>query len=244
LLGGFTDLPNEMMKILGIGEIFTEEMNETMKRVKARIEPIIANMDQDEMKKKIESKIMPDVKRLAQIFEDLGLVAGRTLPEQALVLGASAFEVYLKDITANIIANSSRIAGRFRQEIKTGFNLARLEAYKNDVKRTKGEIAAETVTLEPNRIRLILRRLIGWDDVFPTKDVERRFVRIVATRNLIIHRAGLIDTKFKRLTGDVALIGEPLDVTRRYSLESLLFLSELAESVELRLHSKMKRTVR
>ncbi len=244
IFGGFTEFPNEMLKIIGIGDILTEEMNEMMKRVKARAEPIIANQDQAEMRKKLEEKILPDVKRLAQIVEDFGLVAGRTLPEQALVLGASAFEVYLKDITANIVANNSKIASKFREEIKNGLTLARLDAYRNDVKRTKGEIAAETVQLEPNRIRLILKRLIGWNEIFVSKDAERRFVRIIAIRNLIIHRAGQVDTKFKRITKHPGPVDQALEINRAYSLESLTFLTELVELVESNLHPKTNSLLR
>ncbi|MDE1852585.1 MAG: hypothetical protein KGI38_02425 [Thaumarchaeota archaeon] len=240
LLGGFAELPNEIMKIIGIDAILMEEMNEMIKRVKVRAEPLIANLDQEQLKKRVQDKILPDVKRLTQVFEDLGLVAGRTLPEQSLILGVSAFEIYLKDITSEMVAKNPRIEKRFSKEIKSGFNLSRLEAYRDDARRTKGEIAADAIKLEPNRIRLILRRLFDWDGIFVSRDIERKFVRIVATRNLIIHRAGLVDSKYKRLTDYNGRVGHLIVVTRRYSLESLSCLSDLVKLAELRLHPKQR----
>ncbi|MBI2183336.1 MAG: hypothetical protein HYU39_00090 [Thaumarchaeota archaeon] len=216
---------------MGIDKIMNEEMTNMQRRVEERLAPKFAALNKEKIEKDLQKLLMPDMKRWVKVFKDLGLVVGQTLPEQALVLGVSAFEVYMRELTSVIVANNPLVAERFNEEIKAGFTLGILAEYRDDAKRTKGEVVADTIKLDPNRLKLVLKRMIGWEQLFPDQESERFFVRIIESRNLVIHRAGLVDPKFKRVTRYKGSIDHPLKISRKYTIRVLNFLGILGSEI-------------
>jgi hypothetical protein len=236
-IGPILDLRNQVMKETG--------MDEVMKRFEKQIEAEAKEQfrgkskeELDEYGKNIVRRIRPQIRKVKEIFEDLNLVMSSTLREQALVLAVSAFEGYVREITSSIVSLNPSVRRRFHKEIEEGLSRRKLEDYREDALRAQGEIVAENVKLEPNAMRSIFRKLVERDDLFSDAETERRYVRILESRHLVIHRAGLVDPKFRRITKHKGPIDQPLEISGRYVSQSINLLGGLANRAELLIHQK------
>lgn len=231
-IGAFTSFPIQFTRFLGIdGKLRVIE-----RRLHRQLSVKLGERYMTKIQEEIDAVFEPYSSKIQTIFKDLGLVMNQTLPEQALVLGVSAFEVYLREITVSIIALNPSVRRKFHKEIERGLSREKLEEYKEDAKRTQGEIVAESVGLELNRFKSLLGRIIGQQSVFLDEQEERWYVKITERRNIIVHRAGLIDPKFRKATGYRGAIGRPIIVKRRSTLRSLALLMALAYRIETRFH--------
>jgi len=182
--------------------------------------------------KEIVKRLKPRLKKIADMFEDVELVMDQTLLEQALIVAVSAFEVYLHEITVSIITLNPRVRRKFHEEIAGALSLSKLEGFKEDAKRTEGEIVAESVRLETRKIKNLLKRLIASENIFGDAEIEKKIHRIFECRHVVIHRAGLIDPKFKKATRFKGAIDTQMVITRRYVLDSIRLLGNIAQKIE------------
>jgi hypothetical protein len=234
-IGVFLDLQKEMTKTLGFDDLM-RKIEETMEAHFKREIELKGKEYLEKVGKEMANRLKPGMKRIVTMFEDLGLVIDQTLLEQALVMAVSAFEVYLRELAVSIVTLNPSIRKRFTPEIESELSLARLEDYKDDVKRTKGEIVADLFKLEPRRVKSVLKRLTGMEDVFDGHQTERKVRRILECRHIVIHRAGLIDPKFKKVTKYKGAIDRQIEISRRYVLESISVLQKVVDSVERTVH--------
>jgi hypothetical protein len=231
-IGSFVNLPNQMMEAVGMDTV----MKKVKKQVETEAKEEFNRKSKDELQalgKTITRQFKPQLKKMKEIFDDLELVMSSTLREQALVLAVSAFEVYLREITSSIVTLNPGTRRRFHEEIENGLSRRKLEDYGEDARRAQGEIVAESVKLDPNSMRSLLRKLIQRDDLFTDAEMERRFVRILESRHLVIHRAGFVDPKFRRVTKHRGPIDRPLDLSRRYILQSINLLEKLVDGIQV-----------
>jgi hypothetical protein len=234
-IGVFFDMQKELGQILGIDDL----MKEIEKTIEAHLKKELELKGKEQIEesgKRVFKRLKPWIEKISEMFEDLGLVMDQTLLEQALVMAVSAFEVYLRELAVSIVTLNPGIRKRFTPEIESELSLARLEDYKDDVKRTKGEIVADLVKLEPRRVRSVLRRLIGEEDVFGGRQTEQKVRRILECRHIVVHRAGLIDPKFKKVTKYRGAIDRQIEISRRYVLESIGVLQKVVDRVESAVH--------
>ena len=237
-IGAFLNLPTQLMKLTGMDELMKDVEKELETKAKEHFQ---AKYDSETIKKKGEEivrRLKPQIKKLSQIFEDLNLVMSSTLREQALVLAVSAFEAYLREITASIVALNPSIRRKFHQQIEQHLTRTRLEEYREDARRTQGEIVAELVRLEPNRIKSMLRKLLGIENIFGDNKIEQKFVKILELRHIVIHRAGLIDPKFKKVTKYKGAIDSQVKISRRYVIQSIGLLERVANRVEMGINDR------
>jgi hypothetical protein len=234
-IGVFLDLQREFEQMLGIDDL----MKEIEKTIEAHFKKELELKGKEQIEesgKRIFKRLKPWIEKISEMFQDLGLVMDQTLLEQALVMAVSAFEVYLRELAVSIVTLNPGVRKRFTPEIESELSLARLEDYKDDVKRTKGEIVADLVKLEPRRVKSVLRRLIGTEDVFDGRQTEQKVRRILECRKIIVHRAGLIDPKFKKATKYKGAIDRQIEISRRYVLESIGVLQKVVDRVESAVH--------
>jgi len=229
------DIPRELMQSIGIDD-FMKDVEKAMEaRFKAQCE-LKGKEHFERIAKDIIKRLKPRIKKISVIFEDLGLVMDQTLREQALVVAVSAFEVYLKEIAVSIVTLNPSIRRKFNKEIEIELSRAKLEDYKEDAKRTQGEIVADLVKLDTRRIKSLLKRLVGIENVFGDRKTELKVRRIFERRHIVIHRAGLVDPKFKKATKYRGAIDRQIEISRRYVLESIGVLEELAKRMETHIH--------
>jgi len=235
-IGVFPDIQKEYAQMLGIDDLMGKIEKTMEAHLKTEYE-LKGKEHLEKVGKEMVKRLKPRFKKILWMFEDLGLVMDQTLLEQALVLAVSAFEVYLHELAVSIVTLNPGIRKRFTPEIESELSLARLEDYKDDAKRTQGEIVADLVRLEPRRVRSLLRRLVGMENVFGDRQMEQKVRRILECRHIVVHRAGLIDPKFKKVTKYKGAIDRQIKITRRSVLESIGVLQKIVDRVESAVHS-------
>ena len=148
----------------------------------------------------------------------------------------SAFEVYLRELAVSVIMLNPSIRRKFHDENNKMIDAGKLEEYNQDAKRAQGEIVADLFRLDTNRIRSLLKRLIGLDSVFASRQTELKVRNIFETRHIIIHRGGLTDSKLKKVTEFRGRIGKQIKISRKYVLDSIGVLRDLSQKIETHIH--------
>jgi hypothetical protein len=181
-------------------------------------------------------QLKPRLQKIQTMLEDLGLIMDQTLLEQALVAAVSAFEVYLRELAVSIVALNPRVRKRFHTEIGEELSVSKLEEYGQDAKRAQAEIVADLVKLDINAIKSLVDRLLHLVDVFIDRRTELRVSKIFATRHIIIHQAGFIDPRFKRITKSKSAIDKQIKLSRRFVLNSIRILKDIVQRIEKHIH--------
>jgi hypothetical protein len=141
---------------------------------------------------------------------------------QCTVLTWSAFEVLASDLFQLLINTRPRLSGLLLKDERTKrlyqskeFILA-LEEYDFDLSRSMGE-----VLLRQRRMDDLDTIRATYDVLFESRESMRTVLsdvglwRLYKTRNLIVHRAGVVDQLFLTSTGMKAELGSKLTVTPR-----------------------------
>lgn len=230
-IGVFLSFPKEVMKSYEMDKLMKDIektfeahfKSEIKKRGKQHFENIAKNL---------AKRLKPQIEKISEMLQDLGLLMDQTLLEQALIVAVSALEVYLKEIVVSVITLNKSVREKFHQEIDAGLSLAKLREYKEDAKRTQGEIVADRVRLETRPIKSLLKRLTGNQNIFGDAKTERKVREILEKRHVIIHRAGSVDPKYKKATEYKGAIDKQIVISRRYVLTSIAILTELVNRIE------------
>jgi hypothetical protein len=236
-------IPYDIMQAFGIERV----MDKTLKRVGMEMKKEFEEEFKEKGKEYFEriakdyvEHLKPQLRKVVKMFEDLDLLMDQTLLEQALVVGVTAFEVYLQELAASVIMLNPSIRKRFHAEINRMIKLAKLEEYGLDAKRTQGEIVADLIRLDTGNIKSILHRLLNLENVFTDKKTEAKICKIFETRHIIIHQAGFIDPKYKKITKSKSSIDKQITLTRRYVLNSLRTIRQIVERIENHVHRTPK----
>jgi hypothetical protein len=67
-----------------------------------------------------------------------------------------------------------------------------------------------------------------------------KVTKIFAVRHILVHQAGFIDPRFKKVTKSKESIDRQITLTRRYVLDSIKTLKLVAERIENHVHPKPK----
>lgn len=235
-IGVLLNLPQELMQLY--------EMDKLMRDIERRLEAHFkAQVDKkgkayfENIGKDVAKRLKPRAEKISEIFQDLGLLMEKTLLEQALIVAVSAFEVYLKEIVVSIVTLNKSVRKRFHKEISSALSLTKLQEYKEDATRTQGEIVADLIRLETPRIKSVLKRLIGAENIFGDNKTEKRVLKVFEKRHIIIHRAGLVDPKYKKVTKYRGAIDKQIAINRRYVLRSIALFTKLVNKVETSIRS-------
>ena len=235
-IGIFLNFPKEMMQSFEMDKLMREFERKLETHFKAEINRK-GKQHFENIAKDLARRIKPQIEKISEIFQDLGLLMDQTLLEQALVVAVSAFEVYLKEIVVSLVTLNKKVRERFHQEIDAELSLAKLQEYKEDAKRTQGEIVADRVRLETGSIKRLLKRLIENQNIFCDTKTERKVREIFEKRHIIIHRAGSMDPKYKKATKYKGAIDKQVVISRRYVLKSIAIFKELINRVEASIRS-------
>jgi hypothetical protein len=234
-IGAFLNIPQELMQSFKIDKLMREFEKRLEEHFKAEYDRK-GKQHFEDIAKDLARRLKPKIEKIAEIFEDLGLIMDQTLLEQALVVAVSAFEVYLKEIVVSIVTLNKSVRKRFHQEIDAELSLAKLQEYKEDAKRTQGEIVADRVRLDTGSIKRIFKKLIENENIFGNLKTERKVQKIFEKRHIIIHRAGTIDPKYKKVTKYKGAIDKQIKISRGYVLRSITLLKEVVNRIEASIH--------
>ena len=241
-IGVFLNFPKELMKSFEMDKLMKDIEKTFEAHFKAEIKKK-GKQHFENIAKDLAKRLKPQIEKISEMLQDLGLLMDQTLLEQALIVAVSALEVYLKEIVVSVITLNKRVRERFHQEIEAGLSLAKLREYKEDAKRTQGEIVADRVRLETRPIKSLLKRLTGNQDIFGDAKTERKIRGIFEKRHVIIHRAGSVDPKYKKATKYKGAIDRQIVISRRYVLTSITVLTELVNRIEASIWKKERGNV-
>ena len=235
-------IPTDLMQALGMDRVIDKALKRLGMEMKKEFEEEIKQKGKEYYEKATKDYVehlKRPLRKVVKMFEDLGLLMDQTLLEQALVVGVTAFEVYLQELAASIIMLNPSIRRRFHTEIDRAIKLAKLEEWRLDAKRTQGEIVASLIRLDTGNIKSILHRLLDLENVLCDKKTEAKVCKIFETRHIIIHQAGFIDPKYKKITRSKSSIDRQIILTRRYVLNSLKTLRQIVERIENHAHGTL-----
>ena len=230
-IGALLNVPKELMQTFEIDKLMKECEKKFEEHFKTEYERK-GKQHFENLAKDLARRLKPQIKRISEIFEDLGLLMEQTLLEQALVVAVSAFEVYLKEIVVSLVTLNPNMRKRFHQEIDSELSLAKLQEYKEDAKRTQGEIVADRVRLDTGSIKRLFKRLIENENIFNDFKTERKVQEIFEKRHIVIHRAGAVDPRYKKVTKHKGAIDRQIKIRRGYVLKSIALLREIVNRVE------------
>lgn len=242
-LGKFMQFLADMMASFGL-----EDILDLPRLIEGEISPIIqeklgpmleerfANLDEEKLQKaaeEFERKLAPRIPELKALTEELVLAIERVLLEQALVTAVTALEVYLYDVTIEAVAKNMYIQRRFTGRLQERFSYKALLEARGDLGLALGRVVADSYSFyKPDSLAKHLSILMG--DSAPMKDYvdKAEFMRILALRNLVVHRAGIVDKEFKERTGYKGRTGSPVSIARAAVEGAMAFAVRLAKQVQ------------
>jgi hypothetical protein len=149
-----------------------------------------------------------------------GRRAVRQILNQCALLAWSSFEVLASDIFVYLLNANPSLAGKLlkdevtRKYYKEKELTEALEEYNYDLSHHMGDALIGQKRLDDlGAIKNIYGVLLGKSDVLRNAFNEADLWRLYKTRNLIVHRAGVIDSVFQRDTGDARPVGTKLKVS-------------------------------
>jgi hypothetical protein len=232
-------IPYDMMQAFGVEGAIDKALKRVEMEMKAEFQKEIKQKGKEHYErvaKDYVEHLKPRLRNVVRIFEDLDLLMDQTLLEQALVVAVTSFEVYLRELATSIVMLNSGIRKRFYHEIDRAMRLAKLEEYRLDAKRTQGEIVADLIRLDTGNIKSILHRLLDLENVFVDRKTEAKVSKIFETRHIVIHQAGFIDPKFRKITKSKSSIDKQITLTRRFVLSSIKTMRQIVGRIENHVH--------
>jgi hypothetical protein len=158
--------------------------------------------------------------------------SAQELLRQVLVMTWSAFEILVNDTLRTLLNSKPSIIKAFadnrpyRDFLSARMLMDALEESKFNLSDSIGDVFCDVVNLDSlEKIRDAIH--IGLTS--PTVDIalkDERLWKISQQRNLVVHRRGLIDTKYLSKTSDDGSIAKPLVLDRYYIEASLMFIRD------------------
>ena len=216
-LGRIQKFVDEIMKGL-LGPTGVQELIQT--HLAPVLEARFKTMDPKETEKQLEAwvvRLTPIAVEIQSVVDDIQAATKHGLLEQALVATTSALEVYISDVTRDAIRRNVFIQRRFATQM---------------VDRLTYRYSFYDVGAVQAHVRLLLGR-----DILTDKTTRRRLDRLLAYRNLIAHRAGLVDRAFKTRTGYGGRVGLPVKISREEVEQAIAFVEDMAANVEITLRA-------
>ncbi len=231
----FQDFMNEMISLMfGFG------FDEITKAIQPTIEQFFADrfgdLTEEQMQNEgdvLAERLEPHIASMKEFFEEVDLLRSRVLLEQAVVASVTAFEVFVHDITVSGVKLNPFIEVRFFQELgeKVEYKTLRDAGYEG--REAIGLAVARTIQFgDPGRIRQHFKRMLDRDIILDTSKDRKELRRILAYRNLIAHRSGIVDQKFREQTGYPGQTGEPVRISKNLVERWIDLLSRIAGHID------------
>lgn len=242
-IGKISQFLGDLMSFFGMGDYtsFEDMLEKEVVPVLERelIPKIQASLD-GISEKELEAKGKKWLAENAELFEtlkkDFGqlmLAIENVLLEQALVTAVTAFEVYIRDVTEEVVAKNVFMQKRFDAELKCKLNYKAILESKRDLGLAAGRVAADSYDFNNSgNLKNHVTKLVGKNNPLKTKNDLKEFGKVLEYRHLIVHRAGIIDKVFAKNTGYKGPLGKPVKLSRSYVESVLVKLSDLTTKIQ------------
>jgi len=82
--------------------------------------------------------------------------------------------------------------------------------------------------------------LLNIENVFNDRKTELKVCKIFEIRHVIIHRAGLTDPRFKKITKSRGAIDRQIRLSRRFVLDSIRIFRHITQRIETHIHERTR----
>ena len=169
------------------------------------------------------------------LSDEIGRNIASRITNQCAVFLWSAFEVLASDLFVQVLNTQPQLAGALLKDARTK-NLYRakdlgdaLEEYKYDLSHHMGEALVRQARLDDlGTIKAVYGVLLGGSDRAREALDQKDLWRLCKIRNMIVHRAGIVDEQFRKETGIDVAVGSRFRVTPA-ELDGFAILVEKAE---------------
>lgn len=173
------------------------------------------------------------LKQFEKVMKQLILAIENVLLEQAMVSAVTALEVYIHDVTTEVVSKNVFMQKRFTSKFHEDLDYKRILDSNRDLGKALGRVAAESYEYyNPKSLRKHLAILLGKNAPLDSRAELVRFETILAFRHLIVHRAGIVDQTFANQTNCRNVIGKPVRISRQFVEQTLDFIHIVGEAVQ------------
>ncbi len=176
------------------------------------------DLSEEEMQKRSEvwmKKLEPHIASIEELFEEVDLLRNRVLLEQAVVASVTAFEVFVNDVTVSAVKLNPFIEARFYPELLEKLEYKTLQEAAYAGREAAGLAVAGTIQFrDPGELRHHFSRMLDRKTVLNSAKDRKELHRVLAYRNLIAHRSGIVDSKFRHETGYAGRTDKPVNLSR------------------------------
>lgn len=242
-IGKVSQFLSDMLSYFGMGpyksfeDLVDKEFTPLIEReLIPKIQASLAGVPEKELERKGEKWLAENIDEFEQVKKDierLMVAVEYVLLEQALVTAITAFEVYIRDVTSEVVAKNVFIEKRFTTELFNKLNYQAIVDSKRILGLAVGSVAAGSYDFNnPKNLKNHIGKLVGKWNPFTESKKLKAFAMLLAYRHLIVHRAGIVDRKFIKDTGYKGREGAPIKLSYLYVEEALVLLEKLASDVQ------------
>ncbi len=233
-VGKLMEFTDQLLESLGVG--FTSMGEMITGHLQSEVETGLVSRGEEGVKQFVDSMrttLRPSLERAVETIEEVKAAVERGLLQQSIVIAVSALEVYLRDVTLEAVSKNRYIEQRFTPQLSEKFDYNHLRRAEHDIRRAVGEAVGESYHFYDSRsVRRHLRTLLNREPRLSSQADLERFRSIVAYRNLVAHRAGKIDSVFKKQTGNKGKVGSSVDISQKLVEDAFIFVEDVATDVQ------------
>ena len=239
-VGVLQSFANELMEAAGLGKGGLETL--ARERLGPDIDAKLKSLDKRVIQKQVDAFLRKNRARLQSMVNTIhaaNLALERGLTLQAIVVASSAFEAYVEDTIVEAIASNSYIRTRFQNDAERNLSFHDIKSSDFDAYLAIGRASLRAYdTADANRVRALLEKCIGNKVTTLEGGGASTYRRLLAYRNLVAHRAGIVDEPFRRATGYKGALGQPVVLSREFVESALTFFDELGTEVQIKLEAQ------
>jgi hypothetical protein len=242
-IGKLSQFIGDMLSSFGLGhyanlqDMVEKELGPVIEReLIPKFEACFAGIPEKELEAKGEKWLAENAElfeRLKKDLEQLMLAVENVLLEQALVTAVTAFEVYVRDVTEEVLSKNVFMQKRFTTELHSNLEYEAILESGRNLGLAIGKVVASSYKFnDPKNLRSHIGRLVGRRNPLKNPKNLNAFAEVLAYRHLIVHRGGIVDRKFIRATGYKGRVGRPIKLSYQYVESVLVLLNDLAKRVQ------------
>ena len=242
-IGKLSDFLVDMLSTFGLGhytsmeDMIEKELGPMIEReLVPKFEARIADITEEELEAKGEKWLAENeelFEKLKKDFAQLMLVVENVLLEQALVTAVTALEVYVRDVTEEVLAKNVFMQRRFTTELHNNLDFDAVLESRRNLGLAIGKVAAGSYRFnDPKNLRSHIDRLVGKRNPLRNPKNLNAFSDVLAYRHLIVHRGGVVDRKFMKATGYKGRVGNPIKLSYPHVESALVLLNDLAKRTQ------------
>ncbi len=180
--------------------------------------------------------------KIFKVFFNIGMSLGalseKSLYYEAVVSSVIGFETFLKSSIVYLVAEFREIEERFTPELDKGLSYNKIKEFDYERDKVLGYVVADTISFfDLDAVNKAFRNAFGtgtekgWS-IFSSKDAKQELQRFIRIRHLVVHRGGVVDSRFKKDTNCSEEIGEEYKIEGEYIEKMMKEMFHVASKID------------